>query len=227
MKYDPDTVGLDVEGMTLSEEGAYSRCVRHIWRNGPLPVERIRKFCGAQFDAVHACMEERDGLWSFGWLEESRGSAKAWVQQRSEAGKASAAKRTTVERPLNEVRTVVLSPSLSSLEEEWNNWKLHRKEMKKPMTERSEREMMRQMEEIGPERAAAAIRHSIANGWQGLFEPKSGPNGKPVAPKYTQADADAEKRRIRIANGRDPDTGGVYDEECSRELLIFRGVIKA
>lgn len=117
MKYDPDIIALDVEGMTLEEEGAYSRCVRHLWRHGALAEARLSRLCGAAWPAVKASMEEREGLWSFAWLEEARGAAKAWVQQRSEAGKASAATRndrsTNHQRDINDRSTVVLSPSLS------------------------------------------------------------------------------------------------------------------
>ena len=42
----------------------------------------------------------------------------------------------------------------------------------------------------------------------------------------TKEEAEAEMLRIRIANGRDPILGFVGDEECSRELLIYRGRIK-
>lgn len=114
MKYDPDIVSLDVDGMSLTEEGAYSRAVRHIWRNGPLPHDRLQRLCGPSLEAVILCMQERDGLWSFAWLEEARGSAKAWVTQRSEAGKSSAKKRAKGQRPFNDRSTVVLSPSISS-----------------------------------------------------------------------------------------------------------------
>lgn len=42
----------------------------------------------------------------------------------------------------------------------------------------------------------------------------------------TKEQADEEMRQIRIKHGRDPVNGWVGDEECSRELLIYRGVIK-
>ena len=115
MKYDPDIVSLDVDGMSLAEEGAYSRAVRHLWRNGPLTRERLQRLCGPSFEAVILCMEEREGSWSLPWLEEARGTAKAWQTQRSEAGKASAKKRKENQRPFNDRSTVVLSPSISSL----------------------------------------------------------------------------------------------------------------
>lgn len=42
----------------------------------------------------------------------------------------------------------------------------------------------------------------------------------------TREEAEAEMTAIRIKNGRDPVMGRVDDEECSRALLIYRGVIK-
>lgn len=60
MKYDPDIIALDVEGMTLEEEGAYSRCVRHLWRHGALAEARLSRLCGAAWPAVKASMEERE-----------------------------------------------------------------------------------------------------------------------------------------------------------------------
>lgn len=48
-------------------------------------------------------------------------------------------------------------------------------------------------------------------------------SGNPI---YGKAEAEAEMKAIRIANGRDPVMGSVFDNECSRDLLVYRGVIK-
>ncbi len=58
----------------------------------------------------------------------------------------------------------------------WLEWQAHRKEIKKPMTDRACKMQLKALAEMGPERASAAIYHSIANGWQGIFE-KEGPRG--------------------------------------------------
>ena len=42
----------------------------------------------------------------------------------------------------------------------------------------------------------------------------------------TREEAEAEMTAIRIKHGRDPVMGSVDDEECSRALLVYRGVIK-
>lgn len=46
-------------------------------------------------------------------------------------------------------------------------------------------------------------------------------------PPMTKTEAEAEMHDIRVKNGRDPVFGAVYDEECSRALLVYRGVVKA
>ena len=64
----------------------------------------------------------------------------------------------------------------------WDQWKKHRREIRKPITPTSERQQLAQLQVMGEKRAVAAINHSIANGWQGIFEPdqKNGTNQKPI-----------------------------------------------
>lgn len=57
----------------------------------------------------------------------------------------------------------------------WSGWIADRRERRKPMTDRAAELALRRLAEWGPERAVAAIEHSIANGWQGIFEPQGGP----------------------------------------------------
>jgi phage replication O-like protein O len=52
----------------------------------------------------------------------------------------------------------------------WEMWKQHRKEKKKPMTELSAKIQLEKLSKIGVERSIAAITHSIACGYQGIFE---------------------------------------------------------
>ena len=74
----------------------------------------------------------------------------------------------------------------------WSEWVAHRTEIKKPLTERAARKQLKTCKEIGYERAIKAIEHSIAGGYQGLFEPgRSGrPRhlGSPDIPKGKYAD---------------------------------------
>jgi len=115
MKFDPDKIALDVDGMSLEQEGAYMRCVRHIWRNGPLPEARLSKVCGNAWDAVKACAAEYEGGLSFSWLEDARTDAQGRSKRASVAGVASFNSRSTdVQQPFNGRSTDVLSISKSS-----------------------------------------------------------------------------------------------------------------
>ncbi len=53
----------------------------------------------------------------------------------------------------------------------WAGWVANRKEIGKPMTERAAKMQLAKLKDIGHDRAISAIEHSIANGWQGIFEP--------------------------------------------------------
>lgn len=53
----------------------------------------------------------------------------------------------------------------------WLEWIAHRRELKKPATPRAQAMQMTRLRKMGNNRAIAAIEHSIANGWQGIFEP--------------------------------------------------------
>ena len=59
----------------------------------------------------------------------------------------------------------------------WTEYRQHRREIKKPMTATSEQKALKKCLALGEARAIAAIEHSIANGWQGIFEDKGG-NGQ-------------------------------------------------
>lgn len=53
----------------------------------------------------------------------------------------------------------------------WIDWVQHRVELKKPLTPLSVKKQLAALLEIGHDRAISAINHSIANRWQGIFEP--------------------------------------------------------
>lgn len=59
----------------------------------------------------------------------------------------------------------------------WSEFVAHRKDIKKPLTDRSRSMQLKSLEAMGHDRAIAAIHHTIANGWTGIFEPKSGAGG--------------------------------------------------
>jgi hypothetical protein len=67
-------------------------------------------------------------------------------------------------------------------QEAWSEWLQHRREIRKPATPTTQRKALVGLAAMGPARAIAAINHSVANGWQGIFEPNgestNGHNGK-------------------------------------------------
>ncbi len=66
----------------------------------------------------------------------------------------------------------------------WQMWLDHREQIRKPCTLLAKHQQIQQLKAMGEARAIAAIRHSIANGWQGIFEPKAeaGASGKTPSP---------------------------------------------
>lgn len=53
----------------------------------------------------------------------------------------------------------------------WDEFRTHRRQIKKPLTPLAEEKSLAMLEEMGERRALAAINHTIAKGWQGLREP--------------------------------------------------------
>jgi hypothetical protein len=54
----------------------------------------------------------------------------------------------------------------------WSNWEQHRIEIKKKLTPTTKKQQLTKLGEMGEARAIAALKHSLAGGWQGIFEPQ-------------------------------------------------------
>lgn len=54
----------------------------------------------------------------------------------------------------------------------WNRWQQHRRELKKKLTPSTAKAQLAKLGLMGEEAAIAAIDHSIAGGWQGIFQPR-------------------------------------------------------
>jgi hypothetical protein len=60
----------------------------------------------------------------------------------------------------------------------WERWAEYRKQARiKPYTKIGAAAQLKKLAELGKDRAIAAIENSIANAYQGIFEPKQGGNG--------------------------------------------------
>jgi hypothetical protein len=91
------------------------------------------------------------------------------------------------------------------MREAWGEWAQHRREIKKKLTPLATRRQLAALEDMGEAKAIAAIQHSIANGWQGIFEPQEKKNGNrinnpgydPITQHRTEAGESIEpKRRV-------------------------------
>ena len=60
--------------------------------------------------------------------------------------------------------------------EVWNQWQQHRREIRKSLTSTAASAQLAKLASLGVDRAIVALKHSIANGWQGIFEPKEEPH---------------------------------------------------
>lgn len=58
--------------------------------------------------------------------------------------------------------------------EAWRSWADHKREIGNRLTPTATRQQLAKLADWGVDRAVAAIDHSIANGWKGIFEPKNG-----------------------------------------------------
>ncbi len=60
----------------------------------------------------------------------------------------------------------------------WNDWLIHRKELKKSLTKSTANKQLDALSKMGLKKAVESIHNSILKGWMGLFEPKES-NSKP------------------------------------------------
>lgn len=75
----------------------------------------------------------------------------------------------------------------------WGEWVDFRGKLRKPISEPAAKKQLSQLIRYGPDGAAESINQSIANDWQGLFEPKR--NGQQQQGKFKGIQAFLEKRR--------------------------------
>ena len=97
-----------------------------------------------------------------------------------------------------------------AIADHWQQWLAHRREIRKPMTTRAQRMMLKQLEGMGHDRARRAIEHSIANGWQGIYEPQQAPNGTQAKrpQDHTRDERRAEILRLIAEQHGQPLAGG-------------------
>jgi hypothetical protein len=99
----------------------------------------------------------------------------------------------------------------------WNLWLQYRRQIKKPLRAASIELAQKRMAALG-ERQMEAVEHSIANGYTGLFAPKS---AKKIVSKLDadKAEMEALTQRARNIGFRDPLQG---EDVISYRMLVAR-----
>ena len=106
-------------------------------------------------------------------------------QKEEEGGKPPARRRAPVfSVPDSDFPESIRTPDVIAA---WRDFEQHRREIKKPMTPTAARQALANMADWSPARAAGAIRHTTAKGWQGIREPDAEIQGR--------GQASLEKRR--------------------------------
>ena len=167
--------------------------------------ESITKRCGIRPSNISKTTSE---LVTLGWLEktgmEGRKAYRVKVPDFSTVPESSTVpeistpkvpessthKNTIKENPIENPPT----PQLLGLDlETWEEFRIHRKKIKKPMTEYAEKLMIKKLTKLQSEghNPNQLLEESIANGWQGIFEPK-----KQTQTKYLSAD---ERARLNTS----------------------------
>ncbi|HQX31817.1 MAG TPA: hypothetical protein PLE71_17555 [Flavobacteriales bacterium] len=201
MKFDPVKFALLADGATLEEEGALIRLLRHLWITGPLSESAIKRITRAAFEFIHPLLVEDGDLLTLEVVEEARTYGIRRVNQRVEAGKKSAAKRsersTVVEREPTTVGTDVLSISLSKstsksnsssekraneielpfqgepFREAWAGYLAMRTKIKKPPTDRAKVIVFAKLRDMGESKATESLDASTVSGWTDVYPPKA------------------------------------------------------
>ncbi len=132
-----------------------------------------------------------------------RGNDQATDEERTNNGRATTnvqGKKET--RRTRKQEAVEFPPELSGddFNEAWSKWETHRKEIKKPLTPTSTAQQLKDLATMGKARSIEAIFHSIAKGWQGIFEPPTSANGPTNQPKALDL---SNNRRARSTANRD------------------------
>lgn len=204
-----------VAGCSLAAQGLWFRLrlVMHstekrgwLSQNGgqPMSVDAAARRCGCSVDEYKRLVGELRGAGVMCWRDGTMGDPEIVEEERikdirAQAGSSGGSKTQAKARLNREYELEFENESPESLKTEefkaaWLKWHLHRLEIGKPLTEQSRKTQLAKLNAMGPERAIAAIEHSIAAGWQGIFEPKSNSyqQGKPAQP-HIEADESTQE----------------------------------
>lgn len=101
-----------------------------------------------------------------------------------------------VKRERFDAGAIELPFSSENFSDVWKIWIQHRKEKRQPLTPTACKQQFAKFREIGEARAVLAIKHSVASGWTGVFEPKSSGDEKPRYTAIGEPLNDAARRAV-------------------------------
>lgn len=102
------------------------------------------------------------------------------------------------QRRVTNTEEIELPFSSEKFKDAWEEWKQHRKESKKKMTDLSTRKQLKALSKIGEDRAIAAIDYSITKGYQGIYEETGQQSPKPSQPAHRQNKPDGYNEKIEL-----------------------------
>lgn len=79
----------------------------------------------------------------------------------------------TKDQGKEEIAPEALPFSSPEFSEAWSQWQKHRTEIRKPLKPTMRAAQLAELAAMGEQRAIAALRHTIAKGWQGIREPEA------------------------------------------------------
>lgn len=84
----------------------------------------------------------------------------------------------------------------------WADWVGHRRDIRHPLTPRMVKAQFAKFGKMGVARAIAALQHSTANGWQGIFEPETNRGNSGNESRLGRVEAPVGKYSgVRIVSG--------------------------
>ncbi len=209
MPFYPGDYLRDTMHLTTLQHGAYLLLIIAYWtRGGPLSddPETLSAICRTPVDEFQRTLNARcreffvveNGVWRHKRIDEELAKANRSIEQKRQAGLASANARSTgVQQPLNSRSTSVPTASqrtegegegegeetreekipneidTPTFRKAWTDWREYRRVLRKPLKEMTANKQLKFLADQGERSAVMAINESIRNGWQGLFEPKT------------------------------------------------------
>lgn len=196
---------MELMGLDNEAAGAWIRAVMFLWTSGPSPEERLSNVAGKGWERVRFLFTQFDGGISLDWMEESREKQRVFREEAAihgaKGGRPPKAQKGSlrVSKPNpNQTQRVGSMKNEVEREEEGKErahepeiipagvskelfdalkaWEQYRVERKSKLTPSGKKALIKKCLDMGAARSIAAIEHSMANGWAGLFEPKNDTN---------------------------------------------------